>query len=67
MPFPDPIIELCDGISLARIKNDLVLEEELYYLLMDLMRSPEMLKLITHSSISEFNQKVIDRTGNTIS
>lgn len=48
-------MELCDGIKLARFKNNLVQEEELYCLLMDLMRSPELLKLISQSSIDEFN------------
>ena len=54
MPNPEPIINLCNGIYLSRMTGDLKREEELYYELMDIVRSPEMLKLITgRSSIKE--------------
>jgi piezo-type mechanosensitive ion channel component 1/2 len=54
MPNPEPIINLSNGIYLSRMTGDLLREEELYYELVDIIRSPEMLKLITgRSSIKE--------------
>ena len=54
MPDPEPIINMCNGIYLSRMTGDLLREEELYYELIDIVRSPEMLKLITgRSSIKE--------------
>lgn len=50
MPNPEPLINLCSGIYFSRMTGDLKREEELYYELVDILRSPEMLKLITGSS-----------------
>ena len=57
MPYPDQLIKICEGIKLARYKNELVKEEELYYLLMDLFRSPEILKVMAKSSYKEIKDK----------
>lgn len=57
MPYPDQLLNICDGIKLARYRNELVKEEELYYLLMDLFRSPEILKVMTKSSFKEIIDK----------
>lgn len=62
MPYPDQLIKICEGIKLARYKNELVKEEELYYLLMDIFRSPEILKIMTKSSFKE----IIDKQQNKI-
>lgn len=54
MPNPEPIINLCNGVYLSRMTGDLKREEELFYELVDILRSPEMLKLITgRSSIKQ--------------
>lgn len=39
-PAPDDILMLCETVHLYRLKQMLVEEEELYYLLIDIMRSP---------------------------
>jgi len=57
MPYSDQLIKICEGIKLARYKNELVKEEELYYLLMDIFRSPEILKVMTKSSYKEIIDK----------
>ena len=57
MPNPDKLIQVYKGIKLARYKNELYKEEELYYLLMDLLRSPEILRIITKSSINDFSER----------
>lgn len=54
MPNPEPLINMCNGVYLSRMTGDLLREEELYYELVDIIRSPEMLKSITgRSSIKE--------------
>jgi hypothetical protein len=50
MPCPDPLINLCEGIYLSRMTGDTVKEEELYYDLIDILRSPEIAKLVTKPS-----------------
>ena len=51
MVLPNKLLNVCEGIRIARIKKDYLKEEQLYYLLIDLMRSPEMIKSITKSSL----------------
>lgn len=57
MPYPDMLITVIDGIKMARYKNQLDKEEELYYLLMELLRSSEILKIITKSSVKELDDR----------
>lgn len=63
MPRPHKLVHLCEGIKISRYKQDLEREDKLYYVLIDLMRSPEILKMITksslqftHSTVSSKNQ-----------
>ena len=51
MVNPGKILSICEGIKISRIKKDFLQEEKLYYVLIDLMRSPEMFKNITLSSL----------------
>jgi len=44
LPHPEIIIDLCEGITIARYNNDFKDEESLYTLLIELMRSPDILK-----------------------
>jgi hypothetical protein len=39
-PNPDDLLMLCETIILYRLKERLVEEEELFFLLVDIMRSP---------------------------
>lgn len=48
---PDDLLMLIETINLYRLKGRLVEEEELYYLLIDVMRSPQVLKAICGDSI----------------
>lgn len=48
-PAAHSIIRICEGITAARIDGRLIKEERLYWELIDIMRSPEMVKLITDS------------------
>ena len=52
LPHPELIIELCEGITISRYNNDFKEEENLYTILIELMRSPDILKKITQSSIT---------------
>lgn len=47
---PGYLITLCEGIYVARMTGDLMREETLYYELMDIMRSPELIKIVTGRS-----------------
>ena len=51
MVNPNKLLTLCEGIRISRIKKDFLQEDRLYYLLIDIMRSPEMMKNITKSSL----------------
>jgi hypothetical protein len=55
MPRPDSLILICEGILISRLENNLEREEQLYYVLVDIMRSPEILKMITASSLKKKN------------
>jgi hypothetical protein len=67
MPRPHKLLSLCEGIKISRYKKDLEREDKLYYILIDLMRSPEILKMITKSSLQFTNSTVSgnnqDNTG----
>ena len=54
MPHPKRIVELCEGIKIARYSFDFKNEEYLYTILIELLRSPDYLKLITDSSLDHF-------------
>ncbi|CAG9311917.1 PIEZO2_2 [Blepharisma stoltei] len=57
MPNPKPLINLCEGIYVSRITGDLEREDELYHELIDIARSPEIIKIITgRSSIKNKNE-----------
>ena len=51
MVNPAKLFSVCEGIKISRIKKDFLTEEKLYHLLIDFMRSPEMFKNITLSSL----------------
>ncbi|CAG9313414.1 unnamed protein product [Blepharisma stoltei] len=42
-----PLITLCSGIYVSRMRGDLIREEELYYELIDILRSPELVRMMT--------------------
>ena len=57
MPNSEDIINLCEGIKVARYRFDFEQEEKLYYYLIEIMRSPDYLRGLTHSSIEQFKQR----------
>lgn len=50
---PDDILMLCETIHLYRLKQMLTEEEELFFLLIDIMRSPHIFKAICGDSIKK--------------
>jgi hypothetical protein len=44
-------------IKISRYRRDFVKEEYLFYVLIDLMRSPEIIKIITKSCIRKIKEK----------
>ena len=57
LPHPKPIVDLCEGIQISRYSYDFRKEEELFTILIDLMRSPDFLKKLTQSSIDDFKKR----------
>ena len=66
MPDCIEIIKLCEGIKIARNSFDFDQEEYLYYILIELMRSPDYLKYLTKSSVDQYNnrKKLTDKMNN---
>ena len=54
LPEPVKIVNLCEGIQIARYSYDFKKEESLYIILIELMRSPDYLKMLTQSSLKHF-------------
>ena len=51
MVNPSRLFSVCEGIKISRIRKNYLQEEKLYYLLIDMMRSPEIIKNVTQSSL----------------
>ena len=71
MPYCQEVINLCEGIKISRNSFDFNQEEKLYYILIELMRSPDYLRYLTESSVEQFNKRKIltqkmDETNNII-
>ena len=58
MPHNEKILDLCEGIKISRYSHNFEGEEKYFYILMDIMRSPDYLKLMTNSSIDQFGQRL---------
>lgn len=43
LPYPDRLLKICEDIILAREMRDFIVEESLYYKLITLFRSPNLL------------------------
>ncbi len=50
IPKPGPLLRLCSGVVIARYDDDLIREGELYLEIIEVMRSTEVLKMITKTS-----------------
>ena len=57
MPHAKRIVDLCEGIKIARYGYDFRNEEYLYTILIELMRSPDYLKILTDSSLDYFKSR----------
>lgn len=49
IPFADPVLSMCNGVYKARRDGDLEMEECLFWLIIDLLRSPDEIKSLTGS------------------
>ena len=57
LPHSEEIINLCEGIKVSRYSFDFEQEEKLYYILIELMRSPDYLRTLTQSSTEQFKER----------
>ena len=67
MPHNEELLNLCEGIKISRYNYNLEEEEKLYYILIEIMRSPDYLKLLTSSSIDQFSQRLLMSKSNKTS
>ena len=58
MPHNDELLDLCEGIKVSRYSFNFEEEEKLYYILIEIMRSPDYLRLLTSSSIDQFSHRL---------
>ena len=58
MPNNEELLNLCEGIKVSRYSYNFDEEEKLYYILIEIMRSPDYLRLLTNSSIDQFSQRL---------
>ena len=59
MPNNEELLNLCEGIKVSRYSFNFEEEEKLYYILIEIMRSPDYLKLLTNSSMDQFSQRLL--------
>ena len=45
------LFSVCEGIKISRIRKNYLQEQKLYFLLIEMMRSPEIIKNMTQSSL----------------
>ena len=57
LPDPRQLVNLCEGIKTCRYSFELEKEEQLYYVLIEFIRSPEYLRMITKSSVKMFKER----------
>jgi hypothetical protein len=57
LPDPRQLVNLCEGIKTSRYSFELEKEEQLYYVLIEFVRSPEYLRMITKSSVRMFKER----------
>ena len=57
LPHPEELVNICEGIQIARYSYDFKEEEYLYTILIELMRSPDYLKILTDSSLKNFKKR----------
>ena len=57
LPHPEELVNLCEGIQIARYSYDFKGEETLYTILIEFMRSPEYLKMLTQSSMENLKKR----------
>ena len=58
MPNNKDIMDLCEGIKISRYSYDFEEEEKLYYILIEIMRSPDYLRYFTKFSIDQFEDRL---------
>lgn len=49
--YPDPMLRLCESIHLHRTRGELEKEDENYRLLLEILRSPELMHALTGSNM----------------
>ena len=57
MPEPQKMVNLCEGIIIARSSQDFRMEKKLYFILIELLREPTYLREITKSSVERFEER----------
>ena len=59
--YPDPMIRLVESIHLAKARGDLVTEEFNFRMLQDILRSPELLHILTGNNMKSVSVAPTDK------
>ena len=59
--YPDPMLRLVESIHLAKARGDLVTEEFNFRMLQDILRSPELLHILTGNNMKSVSVAPTDK------
>ena len=57
MPNPIILLEICEGIKVSRYLHDFKNEEYYYHFLVEILRTPDLIKKLTSSSLKHFENR----------
>ena len=57
MPHPEMLLKICEGIKISRYLHDFKNEEYYFNFLIEILRTPELVKKVTTSTLKQFNER----------
>ena len=57
MPHPKKLLRLCEGIKVSRYLHDFKNEEYYFNFLIEILRTPDLIKQLTTSTLKQFNER----------
>ena len=57
MPHPKKLLRICEGIKVSRYLHDFKNEEYYFNFLIEILRTPDLIKQLTTSTLKQFNER----------
>ena len=57
MPHPEVLLKICEGIKISRYLHDFKNEEYYFNFLIEILRTPDLVKTLTTSTLKQFNER----------